>query len=488
MRLFIAMLATETNTFSPMPTGWRSFIEGGYAKGDASARPDMTVGVMLAEWRRLAESDGMHVVEGTSAGAAPAGRTLRSVYEALRDEILDHLRAAMPVDMVLLNLHGAMAAQGYDDCEGDLLNAVRALVGPRAVIGAELDLHCHATELMFASTDAIICYKEYPHIDEIERGRELYAICRDALAGRVKPVTGVFDCRMISMWRTTEEPMKNFVAAMQAAEGKDGILSISFGHGFPWGDVADVGAKLWVIADGDQALADEAARHWGRRIYALREATRPAALGVGDALDRALEGPGPAVLADIADNAGGGAPSDSTFILAACLERGLTGIAIGCIWDPIAVQTAAEAGQGETLRLRIGGKMGEASGLPVDLDVTVMALADAHTQTGLSNDIVQLGPAAWVHGAGIDLILVSRREQVFAPDAFSNLGLDPFTRRIVVVKSTQHFHAAFAPHAARVIYVAAPGAIVPDFANIAYTKRDLDYWPRLADPLRLNSA
>lgn len=486
MRLFLAMLATETNTFSPMPTGWRSFIEGGYAKGDASRREDMTVGVMLAEWRRLAEADGMTVFEGTAAGAAPAGRTLRSVYEGLRDEILDQVRAALPLDMVLLNLHGAMAAQGYDDCEGDLLSAIRALVGPKAVIGAELDLHCHATKQMFEAANAIICYKEYPHIDEIERGRELYAICREALAGRVTPVTGVFDCRMISMWRTTEEPMKSFVAAMQAAEGEDGILSISFGHGFPWGDVADVGAKLWVIADGDQAKADAAAREWGRRIYRLRETTRPSALSVDEALDQALALTGPVVLADIADNAGGGAPSDSTFILEACLARGVTDVAIGCFWDPMAVQIAAEAGLGETLRLRIGGKTGEASGLPVDLDVTVMGLSEAHTQGGLSGDIVQFGPSAWVRGQGVDLVLVSRRDQVFSPDAFSNLGLDPFTRRIVVVKSTQHFHAAFAPHASAVLYVSTPGTIVPDFTSIPYTKRDPDYWPRIADPLRLN--
>ena len=487
MRLFIAMLATETNTFSPMPTGWRSFIEGGYAKGDASQRADMTVGVMLAEWRRLAEADGITVFEGTSAGAAPAGRTLRSVYEALRNEILDQVRAALPLDMVLLNLHGAMAAQDYDDCEGDLLAAIRALVGPDAVIGAELDLHCHATSLMFGSANAIICYKEYPHIDEIERGSELYAICRDAARGEVRPVTGIFDCRMISMWRTTEEPMKSFVAAMQAAEGQGGILSISFGHGFAWGDVAEVGAKLWVITDGDQAKADEAAREWGRRIYALREATRPLSLSIDEAFDKALAIRGPVVLADIADNAGGGAPSDSTFILDACVKRGLTDIAIGCFWDPMAVQVATEAGLGETLTLRVGGKMGVASGAPVDLDVTVMALAEDHTQIGLSNDVVHFGRSAWVRGAGIDLVLISRREQVFSPGAFSNLGLDPFTRKIVVVKSTQHFHAAFAPHAAAVLYVATPGAIAPDFAAIPYTKRDGNFWPRVADPLRVNT-
>src|SRR5262249_37569830 len=153
-------------------------------------------GILLAEWRRLAAADGIDVVEGTSAAAAPAGRTLRVVYAALRSEILSEVKAALPLDIVLLSLHGAMVAEGCDDCEGDLLGAVRALVGPRTIIGAELDLHCHATTRMFEAANVVVAYKEYPHVDEIERGRELYALCRDAALGRVRPTTGIFDCRM----------------------------------------------------------------------------------------------------------------------------------------------------------------------------------------------------------------------------------------------------------------------------------------------------
>jgi len=325
MRCFMALLATETNTFSALPTGWAAFREGGLKHGDASADPDSSLGVLLAEWRGLAEADQMTVVEGTAAAAQPAGRTLRPVYEALRDRILREIGEALPFDIVLLNLHGAMVAEGYDDCEGDLLARVRALVGPQTVIGAELDLHCNMTAAMFDNADALIAYKEYPHTDEIARGRELYALCRAAALKEVRPRTAVFDCRMISMWRTTEAPMRAFVDRLQALEGHEGVLSISFGHGFPWSDVPGAGAQLWVISDGDVDQAGRLAAELGEEIYRLREATRPSALKVEAALERALATEGLTVLADVADNPGGGAASDSTFILQALLARGVTG-------------------------------------------------------------------------------------------------------------------------------------------------------------------
>jgi len=487
MRLFMAMLATETNTFSPLPTGWAAFNDAGYAKGDASSRPESTIGVLLAEWRGLAQADQIQVVEGTAAAAQPGGLTLKGVYEALRDEILDQVRAALPVDIVLLNLHGAMVAEGYDDCEGDILARVRAIVGPKTIIGAELDLHCNVSAAMIESADALVAYKEYPHIDELERGRELYAICRDAALGLTRPVTAIFDCAMVSMWRTTEEPMRQFVAEMQAAEGRDGILSVSFAHGFAWSDTALPGARLWVIADGDAAKAEAAARRFGTRIYGLREATRPVTMEIDEALDRAAAiTDGLVVLADMADNAGGGAASDSTFILAACLERGLTGVAIGAVWDPQAVALCLEAGVGARFPLRVGGKTSPASGLPVDLMATVRATSLAHSQRGLSGDRVAMGQAAWIEAAGIDIVLVTRREQVFSPEVFTGLGLPLSERRIAVVKSTQHFHAEFAPLAKAVFYVSTPGAIQRDFAAIPYTKRDGNFWPRVADPLGLD--
>jgi microcystin degradation protein MlrC len=292
---------------------------------------------------------------------------------------------------------------------------------------------------------------------------------------------------MISMWRTPVEPMKSFVARMQQLEGRDGILSVSFGHGFPWGDVAEVGAKMLVIADGDATRAHALAEQLGQEIWRIREECFPRHDSIDAAIDAALAAPaGPIVLADVADNAGGGAPSDSTPILRRLVERGVKGVASGCYWDPIAVQFCMEAGVGASFDLRVGGKCGTASGLPVDLRVTVRALAEAHSQTGLTGGRSPFGPSAWVSADGIELILTSRRGQVYRPDAFTGLGCTLDDKRIVVVKSTQHFYAGFSPIAKQVRYVAAPGAIGPDFADIPFTKRTTPYWPRVADPFATN--
>jgi microcystin degradation protein MlrC len=480
----MATLSTETNTFSPIPTGHTAFREREFFRNDGSRQPPRLGNIPLLEWRRLGEADGHEVVESISTFAQPAGLTLKNVYEDLRNTVLADLAAAMPVDVVFLNLHGAMVAHGYDDCEGDLIHHVRKIVGPEATIGVELDLHCHLTELMRTAADVIVIYKEYPHTDIADRARDLYPLCIRAQTGEIDPVMAYYDCRMISMWRTPEEPMRSFVSKMTALEGKDGILSVSFGHGFPWADVADVGAKMLVVADKDMAKAQALARELGQEIWAMRMATHKAHDSIDQAIDYSLaaKAKGPIVLADVADNAGAGAPSDSTFVLRRMVERKVRDVATGLYWDPVAVQMCHEAGLGATFDLRLGGKTGPASGDPIDLRVTVRALSDDHTQEGLSKGRARLGPAAYVEADGIHIVLISIRQQTFAPDGFTGLGCTLHDKKMVVVKSIQHFYACFAPVAAEIRYVAADGAVPPDFAAIPYTKLATPFWPRVEDP------
>jgi microcystin degradation protein MlrC len=484
MKVFIAGIATETNTFLPFPTGEAGFAAS-LARGRRSTRlPAHMTTAPLVEWRRLAEAEGHEVVESLCAAAQPSGITVGAVYERMRDEILADLAAALPVDVVLLNLHGAMVADGYDDCEGDVLTRVRELVGPNVPVGAELDLHCHTTRAMFDGATCLIAYKEYPHTDIVPRAAELYRICVAAAEGRVRPATGVFDCRMVNMWRTPVEPMRSFVHKMQALEGHDGVLSVSFGHGFPWGDVPDLGAKVWVVTDGDRAKAERLAAELGREIWDMREATPIRALSVDAALDRAQAAShGPVVIADMADNPGGGAPGDNTAILARLIARGIGEAALGYLWDPLAVEICRAAGVGARLELRVGGKAGRISGDPLDLEATVTAISADLRQTGLTGGEAALGAAAAIRvEPGIDVVLVSDRCQVFAPDGFTRMGVDPARRRLVVVKSMNHFYAAFAPLAAEILNALAPSAMPCDFATIPYRKFDRPYWPRLANP------
>ena len=483
MKILIAQLATETNTFAAFPTGLGAYEEYGIFHGDASRKAPTTSGDFLLFLRSMLEGDGHQVVESLCAFSQPAGRTVRKVYEDLRDEILRDVQAALPLDGVQLLLHGAMAAEGYDDCEGDLLARIREIVGLNVPIGVELDLHCHFTELMRRSADILICFKEYPHIDGVERAKEVYRLLVDCIEGRIRPTTAVADCRMVGLWHTTREPMMGFVRRMQACEGHDGVLSVSLGHGFPWGDLPEAGAKLWVITDNDlpkaQALADQLAKEF----WDLREQTSASGTTVDEAIDQALatEG-GPVVFGDVADNPGGGAPGDSTFILRRLIERGVQHAVVGAFWDLGAIQICKDAGVGAVIDLRVGGKCGPMSGDPIDLRVTVRAVVEGHTQSALESR-APLGTGVWVEAANdLHIVLASARSQVFGTDAFTGMGLTLADKKVVVVKSTQHFHAQFAPIAKKVVYVSTPGALTSNFASIPYKVRSLNYWPRVDDP------
>ena len=483
MKVFIACLGTETNTFSPIPTGLENFSETTLFHGDATQHAPDLFTAALHVWRKNGEMEQAQIVESIAAFAQPAGITVRQVYEDLRDELLSDLKAALPVDMVLLSMHGAMVADGYDDCEGDLLSRCRAIVGPDTVIGGELDLHCSITPTMCAAADALVTFKEYPHIDPAERAEELYTICRDRHLGHANPVMAVHDVRMVSTWRTPDEPMKSFVARMQELEGRDGILSVSMAHGFPWGDVPHATARMLVIADGDRDKAAAVAQQLGQEIWDLRHETAPVMTPYKEALAQAAAATaGPVVIADVADNPGGGAPADSTFLLREILDQGLTDVLTGLYWDPMAIRHCREAGVGARLDLRIGGKCCRESGLPVDLSVTVQGIIDPAYQSfgSVRNG---MGTAVWLTSDNnLNLILISTRTQTFNPDAFTQFGIDLAAFKTIVVKSSQHFHAGFAPLASEVIYASSPGTLNMDFANLPYEKLTTPYWPRVEEP------
>jgi microcystin degradation protein MlrC len=490
MRVFTGSLATETNTFGPMPTGLASFKDRGYYKaGEHPAQLTVFAGPLWA-LREVSKAKGWTVIEGMVAGAQPSGTVTRAAYESLRDELLADLRAALPVQMVLLGLHGAMVADGYDDCEGDVLLRVRAIIGPDVVLGAELDPHVHLSRAMTDNADVLVMFKEYPHTDIVERGREVVALCEAAALKKIRPVHAVADCRMIVPVHTTRDPAKAFVQRVREMEGKNGVLSISIGHGFSLGDVPDLGSKILVYTDGDQAQADALAMQLAREMIEMRDGLAVRYPDVDTALDEAMafDG-GPVVLADRSDNPGSGAPGDSTFILRRMVERGIGKAAIGPMWDPVAVRIAFDAGVGARLPLRIGGKIGPTSGAPMDLDCTVKALMHDLVMTGLSNAPTAMGDCALVEANGIEIVLVTIRNQAMSPDVFTQLGCDLSAKKIIVVKSAQHFRVAFAEIARHVIYVGAPGAATPHLSTLPYTKIPRPLWPLddVAEPLLVKS-
>ncbi len=488
MRIFAASLATETNTFSPVPTDLASFRLAFYAPpGKHPDTPTLCSSPMIV-LRRRAREEGFELVEGTAAWAEPGGLIQRETYEQLRDEILDQLKDALPVDGVVLGLHGAMVAQGYDDCEGDLLSRVRLLVGPKAVIAAELDPHSHLTPLRVANADILASFLEFPHTDFVERAEHVVDLSLRTIRGEIRPVMSTFDCRMIDVFPTSREPVRSLIDRVKSLQGRDGVLSVSLIHGFMAADVPEMGTRILVVTDNDKAKGDALARSLGLEVFSLRGKTAMPMIGTDAGLDRAAalaaRKPGkPVVVADVWDNPGGGTAGDGTLILERVLARGMKSVAIASIWDPMAVSFCLAAGAGARIELRFGGKSDAKAGAPIDALVEVRrAVAESFQSFGGSR--VTLGPAAVIRpeGTDTDIILTTNRAQTYEPDIFSNLGIDPLKKEILIVKSTNHFYAGFSPVAAEIIYVDAGAPYPSDPRQTNYTKLARKIWPRVENP------
>ncbi len=488
MKIFTACLGTETHTGGPLPTDTRAFEETYLVRGGNHPEAINMFGVPLVIWAEAARARGWDVVESLCTFATPSGLVVRRTHEDFRDEILADLEAALPVDAVMLSLHGAMVAHGYDDCEGDLVSRIRGLVGPDVLIGAEFDLHCHISRQFAEDLTALVIYKEYPHTDFAERAQDLWRIIEATLDGRIKPHMAVHDCRMVGVFHTTREPMRGFVDRMTELEATDGVLSISLGHGFPWGDVAEEGARIVVVTDARPDVGRDLAERLGREFWDLRHEITPRYLEMEDAITRALTAPGsPIVLADMSDNPGGGAPGDSTAIPLRLFRRGIGMAAVGGIWDPVAASICCGAGEGAEFPLRLGGKTGPTSGEPMDLRVRVNTVLRDHYVESLGGSKRYMGDAAAITADGIDFVVHTARCQNSNPAFFTDFGIDITEKKILVVKSMQHFYGNYAPVAAEIIYTAAPGTLVWDFKDFPYKKLARPVWPLDDDPWATNA-
>ena len=478
-RVFVASIATETNTFSPLRTDLQDFKDSFYAEpGQHPITPTLCSAVFPAA-RSVAQGYGWTLIEGTATWAEPGGVVNQHTWELLRDQLLEELQAAMPVEIVLLGLHGAMVAQECLDCEGELLEQVRRIVGPQAIIGATFDPHSHLSAKRVANANLITVFKEFPHTDFVDVAEELVQLVHRTSIGEITPYIAVHDCKMIEIFPTNREPMRGFVDRMQQLEGKDDILSISVIHGFMAGDVPDLGTKVLVISNDKPDAAKALAEQLGAELYSYRGKTRPEFLSPSDALSAAIAAnPKPAVVADVWDNPGGGVAGDSTIILRQMMERRVENAALATIWDPIAVRTFISAGVGAHFPLRFGAKMSAAGGEPIDCVVHVRNVVRNATQS-FGQSIVPLGDSVWIEVDGIDVILNTVRSQVFNPDIFSNLGINPQEKSLLVVKSTNHFFAAFSELTPTILYAAVDGPYPNNPATNDYQTLQRNIWPRI---------
>ena len=488
MRLFVASLATETNTFSPVFTDLRDFRDNFYfPPGKHPEVPSLCSSPFIALRRfRDLNPDCVEIIEGSASWAEPGGIVSRDAYLHLRDEIVEQLKQAMPVDGILLGLHGAMSARGFDDCEGNLLTQLRKVAGSKAVIGATFDPHCHFTRTCAANLDVAITYKEFPHTDMMDRAEELVDIVVRTARQEIRPRISLFDCRMIDVFPTTARPIRKFVDYISSLERDlPFVLSISVVHGFLAGDVPEMGTKIIVITDDAVEEGDELARRLGIQLYAMRGKTRMELLTPSEALDQldTLPGRGPLLMADVWDNPGGGMAGDSTVILREVMKRRIGESAVASIWDPVAVQFCFASGIGTRIPLRVGAKSGPGLGEPIDAMVTVTGLSDkAAMRLGLSE--ARLGRCAAIRLDGdIEVVLSENRVQAYTPDIFTCVDVDPASKRLLVVKSTNHFRAGFAGLSDRVLYVDSDAPYPHDPRTTRYEKLDRNIWPIVENPV-----
>jgi len=476
LKAFAAGIAAENHTGAPFYTSLSDFEDG----------QDLRDLYLSAAERR-----GWDIVTGKFLGAAPANKVLRPAYETMRAELLADLEAAMPVDMVVLGLHGAMVAQGYDDVEGDLMQEIRKIVGPDVPIGAGMDPHAHLSQAMLDAADIMVFYKEWPHIDAEETYVKSFDLTADVVEGKIaKPHMAMWDARMIDDYHTLKEPLKSLVDDMKAAEGKDSVVSVNFIHGFPNADVPAMGSKILVITDDRPEEGAALAEEFGRRLFAMRGKTAVPPLDLEAGLEAAVASTNhPVVIADYSDMPFGGAPGDSTFILEGLIDRGVENAIIAGLWDPIAVSTVADLAKGDTLNMRIGGKAGPMSGDPLDLEVEVryvvkdMWLTDGHSMVGAEGQGTPVGTIAVVRAHGIDIVLVEKRYPIYGYKVLEALEMEPRDSRVIVVKSANNFYDGYVEIAGDVLYVMSPG-LIGYTRDLRLTRIDRPKWPFDEDPFQ----
>jgi microcystin degradation protein MlrC len=484
VRIALGGISHETNTYADEVSGPTGLDQFAVRRGERLLQARGTE-TFVGGFLDACEALGAEVVPTLWAWAGPSGTVSAAAYAALRTELLDRLAAALPVDAVALELHGAGVVDGIDDLEGDLGAAVRALVGPDVPVVAALDLHGNITEAMAQVFDVFFGNHLYPHTDSRARGEEAVAAVPHLLDGSWRPVTHVEHLPMLLPAAGTDAglPAAEMTEVCRAIEARPGVLDCTVFHGFPYVDVPHVGVHVVATTDGDPALAATAAQEvaawiWEHRDRFRRESHSPdSAIQVARAL--VAEGTRPVVINETNDNPGGGAPGDGTHLLQAMLEGDLQDAAFGFVADPEVAAQAHRAGVGARLDVRLGGKHGDRHGPPLELTVTVRTLTDGrfalqHMGRGVPMD---LGPSARLACGGVDVIVTSRPFQTFDAEVFLLHGIDVTRCSVVGLKSSQHFRAGFGHLAGAILTSDAPGLTTNLVESFAHPRAGRPLWP-----------
>jgi len=461
-RVLTAEFAHETNTFNRRRTGYDTFLGHSTYFGEDAIRERGDANTEIAGFLDCGRKYDWSVRHVLSASAEPSGPVTREAFEHFAGRIVAAAAEEQGrLDGILLGLHGAMVTEFCEDGEGELLERLRAAVGPDLPIGITLDLHANVTPKMCALADIVVSYKTYPHVDLRDTARHAGDILQRTMAGEIRPKTLRVHCPMLDEangGRTDVGPMIDRIARAVDYEKEPGVFAVSINSGFGNADIRDVGPTVLVTYEGDEALHRAFAQSLADDIWEKRFDVINNYMGVDEAAAiarRYRSDRGPLIIADYADNPGGGGYGDSTNLLAALLKAGLSNAAFGPMADTEAAAFLAAAGTGATVAIELGGKTDPRfGGGPLMLDATVKLVSDGRyvgdgpMVGGLHGSF---GPSAVITAGGIDILVVTEPTQMLDLQQFRAFGIDPAAKTVVGLKSMQHFRAAFEPIAGEVI-------------------------------------
>jgi microcystin degradation protein MlrC len=483
-RIAVGGMQHETNTFAPSRADYAAFEDGGGWPGvqvgdtlfDAVAGANIPVQGAIESLRAA----GHALVPLAWAAASPSAHVTVDAFERIVGALTERLRAALPVDGVYLDLHGAMVTEHHDDGEGEILRRVREIVGPEVPVVASLDLHANVTRGMVAHSDALSIYRTYPHVDMAATGARAAGLLMRMLAtGRrfAKAHRTLDYLTGIPSQSTFIEPANGLYALLERIEQRSGV-ALSFAPGFPMADFPECGMS--VVGYGLDEAATRAAVD--QMAGAVADAEKDFALTLltpDEAVERAMargEPGAPMVLADTQDNPGAGGNGDTTGLLAALIRHRARDAVLGMLIDPPSARRAHEAGQGATLDFALGEISGVPGHVPLAGRFAVERIGDGRfTCTGpmFKGFRMQLGPMALLRSEaapGVRVVLASSKCQAGDQEMFRHLGVEPIRQRIVALKSSVHFRADFQPIAREVLVVRSPGPALADPADFRWTR------------------
>lgn len=483
LRVAFSGFLHETNTFAPSPADLEAFrFGGGYVpmtRGADLVEAFQSVNLGMSGALSVANAQGWAVVPVLWAGAIPSAHVTRDAFEQIAEEIVAGIRDAGPLDGVFLDLHGAMVAEHLDDGEGEIARRVRAVVGPDVPIVAALDLHGNVSQEFVELVDGLVGFRTYPHVDMAATGASAARLLDEMMQTGTRPAKAYRRMSYlvpIPFQSTDLAPADRLYAELADVE-RMGAMSASLFMGFPAADIPDCGPTAIAFAD-TQVAADKAADHIAAAYEAAEADFDNLTYTPDDAIAEAARlfatgGHGPVVIADTQDNPGAGGVSATTGMLRALIRADAQNAAIGLIVDPVAARAAHDAGQGSTAEFRIGGHRGLPDDAPIVTSAVIESLSDGKLHaTGpyYGGTRLDLGPSACLRVGGVRVVVTSRIAQMADREMFRFAGVIPEDQAILVVKSSTHFRADFAPIAHDILVARAPGPMPFDPADLPFTR------------------